>query len=451
MCPAVRFAKLRDRCLNINETEETLERISRLVSARFGPILNSHVRVLSNSSPALYVSGAGIAIGDAFGGGDFRGGAGAGDDYSPARALLYSLAEAAERYGACLTPSRTRFRMTSYRDLAREGDVLDLEDYQILREGVDARRFRRLLETDVVPWFEGIEMTGADERSIWYPGPFLMLAGAQARPFNITTTSGFGLGSSPEQAIVSATCELLERDAFMSAWLKKEAWPSYPLSEVEDLLDPRLRHALRSVRTEARLVDFTGKWNLPCFLIAFEGEKAEGKAYVTVGSAAGLDALSALTRAVWEALRIFITMCGRIKAAPDVQLPDPPFEDSIFNFDDIRLLCRDPRLKGYHRFLFGERQFDAEGLRAKIRSDRFAHDRARHVVELKRRIEEKGARAFLFDMTPLDLAKESLFLYRVCSPDVVPLNCAHAVRALGAKPLRSMALEDLNQDPHPYL
>ena len=436
-----------------NSLEETLERAEGFSSVFFGPLLPPRTRVLDPSISGLLVSSCRATQGAPVGGGDFTKWAGSGDATSPGLARLKALAEGIERYGSCLAPMRARVQSSSYDELSRCARVIDFEDYQLLRsEGVNTAPYRRARRNEVLKWVAGKELgIGDDKAETWFPLAFVSLSRHECFPFDRGTTSGFALGSTPKGAMASALCEVLERDAFVDAWWKKQSPAWFSLDQVKNRLDFELQRAVRHLSSRITIFDFTRKWGVPTFHAAIPGDPNRGEPWINLGGAAALDSTKALTRAVIECLRIFLSVKGRRALDREFQkIPQAPYETSIFHFDDLGALLFDPNLKDAYRFLYSGTRISDEALAGQFGAGTKEIE-GFELEALVSRVRNAGGRVFAFDMTPADVAQAGFFLYRIVIPESIPLGCAHAARPWGCVALRDVPLERMNSLPPPFL
>ena len=134
-------------------------------------------------------------------------------------AVLSAVGEAIERYSASIVDAE---RIVWKRPHELDGEFLDprmcglYTDEQYEREGFPCVPF----DTDIEhPWVRGIWV--ANNQPVWIPAVFVFLTVElrQEQLICVGTSNGLAASTDKEDASLRAILELVERDAFMAAWL----------------------------------------------------------------------------------------------------------------------------------------------------------------------------------------------------------------------------------------
>lgn len=223
-----------------------------------------------------------------------------------AEALLAAVAEAVERWLWQIGVRRDRVRIASPAELG--ADALDLEELA----GYDAalRRGAPQLQWDAntrLAWVAGASLT--DNRPRWVPlqcvtasACSLTVGEPELRP---RTTNGLAAGATPAAARLRGALEVVERDAFMLAWLAQTKPVRLPAEVVDD---PTIQDLLsRFERARLRPWAFLLPTDAPAHvvLVAVENLADRGPA-VAFSAAARLSCREALRSALLEGVQCWV-------------------------------------------------------------------------------------------------------------------------------------------------
>ena len=212
-------------------------------------------------------------------------------------AILSAVGEAIERYSASL-PDLSRINWVRFDEL--DGDVLDprefslYDDGQYDREGFPYVRFDPSVRH---PWIRGHWFQS--DRPVWVHAVFAFLSLTVHKEHLICqgTSNGLAAGSNLEDAAMRATMELVERDAFLAAWLTGR-----PGRRVNLQNEPELREVIAGVEAlggavEIYLLDTSSFGTTALCLALGDGEAYPG---VTLGLGCDLEPSLAIRQAVLE-------------------------------------------------------------------------------------------------------------------------------------------------------
>jgi len=222
------------------------------------------------------------------------------------------------------------------------------------------------------------------------------------RAYTAGSTSGVAAGRTDEEALFGACLELIERDAFVRAWVGGGASPAVDPASLPRAAARRVAD-LRSEGLRVVVQDLTTPW--ACVISVFIQDPK--MPITTITSAAHLNPEQALMRALEEAE-------GRLAHArafppPPVNTPNP--------IQQIERYYRQPR--NLHRS-----DFFVEGARA-VRFSDVGLGMPVSWAQLRSRIHADGARLLCIDMTPPDAAieqgRQPLRVVRALVPGLVPI------------------------------
>jgi ribosomal protein S12 methylthiotransferase accessory factor len=232
---------------------------------------------------------------------------GEGSSTEPHLAMETSLCEAMERFlgTRCDLESLT---YGTYVDLAPE--AVDPRDFVLPTRSEYERTgnaYVRYVEDLALHWCSGYQIAGGKLLPRLLPATLAVLKFSmehREERFAPSLSPGTASGPGYVEALLHGTYELVERDAFMLAWLNRRAGPRL---EIAELRDAQLTSSLRRLHADgfrATFVDLTTELGIPVVLAAV-GRDAES--YLSFGLGANVDPWSALERAYMEALEIMLS------------------------------------------------------------------------------------------------------------------------------------------------
>jgi ribosomal protein S12 methylthiotransferase accessory factor len=324
-------------------------------------------------------------------------------------AVLSAVGEAIERYAPSISDPKQIIRK---RPDEFDEEFLDprgcslYTDAQYERDGFPYVRF----ETHVRhPWVLG---NWADNgKPVWVPAifVFLSLTLIQAQMICQGTSNGLAAATNRDDAALKAILELVERDAFMAAWLT--AVPAQRI-ELDSTLDPLLREVLKGIEGLGATIEIYLLPNSACgttflCLALGDGEQYPG---VTFGLGTDLQPYSALQQAILELGQTgpFLRRMMRSKA---LATPNDPssvkemLDHAAYYFPSERANAFD-RLRNNHAPV---RLSDLKSVEKPTLES--------CVIALK----AAGVRVALVDVTSPDVATGPFRVMRAVSPDLQPI------------------------------
>jgi ribosomal protein S12 methylthiotransferase accessory factor len=325
-------------------------------------------------------------------------------------AVLSAVGEAIERYAASL-PDLSRVIWERPNDL--DCEFIDprtcalYTDAQYERDGFPYPRFDPNARH---PWILGKWLsTGAP---VWVPAIFAFLS-FTLRPeqlFSQGSSNGLAASTDPEEAALRATLELVERDAFMAAWLTGIHGRRVAL---DDTLDPSLRSVLSGVEGLGATVEVyilpTSVCGTTVLCLALgDGDQYPG---ATIGLGADLDSRSALRQAILELGQTgpYLRRMMRSEALP---IPDGPscvremLQHATYYFPRERATV-------FNRLRSSEAPL---ALRDLVKGPK------RSLLSCASELDAAGIRVALVDVTSADVATGPFRVMRAVSPDLQSLS-----------------------------
>ena len=351
-----------------------------------------------------------------------------GNGLTRMRALIGAFGETIERYSA----ARYRKQDLRYAALAElDGDVLDpatLAGYSDAQLATAGFPFSRYDPAKPIHWARGRWLDNGEP--VWMPALlvyFNFQAGAGER-FQQVSSNGLAAGADAPDAAARATCELMERDAFMTAWHARR--PGVRI--VPDRLDPGLQEVLRQLsRCGAEIELYRIGGSLPVVLCLAMGDGREWPG-ATASLGAHPDLRVAVEKAILEqgAVGPYIRRMMRDGQA----IPDAP--EQVRNLNDHALYYVPCERREHLAFLRGETTIRL--------SD------AGPTVELAAACAEQGVRVAVADVTSPDLAPTGLCVARAIGVGAQPIDFGFGLRRLENPRLeRLLAGAAANPQPHP--
>jgi len=271
-------------------------------------------------------------------------------------------------------------------------------------------------------------------------------------PITQPISTGLACHSSRTKAILSAICEVIERDAFTITW---QAHLGRPHIKVETLsaLNRDLVQRLERINSTITLLNLTMDIGIPTVLSVLRSHVPEAPALVFAASA-DLDPEEAVRKSL-EELAHTRRLAQLLKTNLPPCIPDPNFENIVNQDIHVRLYCdhanthlADFVFESTQRIEFDEIENLATG------------DPEINLRTLLKKVENIHHRVLVVDLTTPDVTESGLFVVRALIPGFHPLFMGHGIRALGGSRLWQVPqklgyqgitkLSDTNPAPHPF-
>jgi ribosomal protein S12 methylthiotransferase accessory factor len=222
--------------------------------------------------------------------------AGSGRAYDPRTAMSIAEAEAWERVGWSTPVHAIR---APFAELPQALDPRELVAFSSRQHRSANFPFPRFDPARTCLWTQAVNSDMGAGRAVpleCVHALHALPAAYQATACASSSTSGVAAGTCVEDALMRATLELVERDAFCCAWLSGTAFPGIALETLPAALRRRMQ-ALASCGAQASVIDLSNPWSA---VVAVFLQCAE-MPFTAITAAAGFDVESTLSKAISEA------------------------------------------------------------------------------------------------------------------------------------------------------
>jgi len=371
---------------------------------------------------------------------------GAGADVDPEWAWLRAVMEGVERY-ACMAFGADEFVLASAHDMGALAIDLDRIPRCSTRELADPHCGYVLADKrEPIRWTRGYSLLDRQER--WVPSVMshLYLRPLPAERFWQPITTGVAAHVSLEAALVSAICEVIERDAIAITWLARlplprivvrPPWPAVLAPNME-----RLSHSL----IDHHFFDATTDVGIPT-VYAVQLLRGHPRLSQYVNCATEFDAASACAKTIRESAPARTVFEGGYEFPQRV-------EDFTALHDGAAYLGR-PHHRGAFDFLIDtptRRPLEDMAIDA-------PRDDAGRLRVLLERLRALQMDVIAVDLTTRELRELGIWVVRVVIPDLMPMTSHYRARFLGTPRLYDYprkagfgALDerDINPQPQPF-
>lgn len=425
--------------------EDTLRKALRLVDDQTGVIKILHEAPCAPDSPRIFGCGALSSDYSRFG---FPSESPISGSTSLVRdqALVGAIGEAVERYSAAYVP----YDEIIYRPISAVSATavspwsLSLYDeVQLARAGFG---YCALRPDDTIGWVMGFSLTR--KQPILVPAfavyqPYISRAGEMPVVQQITT--GLACGNTAEEAILSAICEVVERDAAMLMWLQSRRPPK---TVIESRTPKVVRETLARfgpIEGHVTLLDVTTDLAIPAY-IAVSDVPMAGKPGATFSSCANLVASRAAVGALTELAQCLLWVNSLVDKG--THLPNPSLED-IAQIEEHVLWPLLPENRQAFEFVL------SSSCETEIPQDHdWPTDILDSITHCVERIARAGLEVVVVDVTSPDIRECGLHVFRAIIPGAQPLYFGSglhriSVRATSAE-YADRASKQINLHPHPF-
>jgi ribosomal protein S12 methylthiotransferase accessory factor len=314
-------------------------------------------------------------------------------------------------------------------------------------------RHRRPVPDEEFTWVRGNLLASGEE--VFAPASlvYMNFAGPGGRErLTSPNSSGLAGGIDVPSAVLAALYELVERDAFVVAWLTRLAAPRIDFSDSSGAASEIRRHYER-FGVETLAFDLTTELDIPV-VMAVGFDRSGSLPAATVGLGCDLAPATALDRAVMEVVQV---RSGTVPAYRGEQPPDriERYED-VRTLDDHAVFAADPEHLAEFDFL-------VDGAVTRALTD--LPDRRSGSVEsdldfCRQRLEASGCKVGYVDLTQPDLEAFGIHVVRGIATGLQPIHFGFGEERLGGRRLFAMprllghttadlSEDDLNPCPHP--
>jgi ribosomal protein S12 methylthiotransferase accessory factor len=367
--------------------------------------------------------------------------------------MLGAVAEAIERYCAahCAPDSLTYARYIDIKDCAI--DPRDFVLYSASQYSQPCFPYRPF--DDNTPTLWAMATLLPDTSSTLVPASLIYLpqcGDLGIEPLCQVTSNGLAAGTSLDAAILAGLLELIERDAFVVAWMNRLPGRHIPMTGVDSIASDIIRH-YEAFGITVSLIDLT--LDTPAHtVIAIATDKSGIGPAAAVGFGSSFDIALAVRRALFEVCQIRPGLTAGIRQRGSGLLTESP--------EDVRELTDHSRLFASLHMLDQLGFWLDDGKRRPSSSllNTFSGDVATDLRRCVAALEERGVKVAYIDLTTPDIAPLGLSVVRVLATELQPIHFGYMSERLGGRRLYYLAQElglvetpateaTINRCPHP--
>jgi ribosomal protein S12 methylthiotransferase accessory factor len=368
-----------------------------------------------------------------------KGGSGKGRDLETA--TRSAIAEGMERY--CSYRGDVALVRASYRDvadraMAPQRFVLHSAEQYATAGFV----YRAPDDATEIAWVEGRRFDSGSE--VLLPASMVFLSHAHVAWWEMAamaTSNGLGAGATLDDALLSGLCEVIERDAFLLAWLFRQtppaidpdSWPGWVRSVAR-------QYGYFGIELSVRVLE--SDTGVPV-MMSLALDRDPGGIGATIGLACHPDPQVALEKSVLELCqaRAIIQLNQRMRS-PRARLRS---HDDVRSLEDHCLYYSLPEHRDEVLFFVSSAE--------KVALERIPSAPA-SAREIAARLAARGIECAYVDLTTADL-EEYLRVVRVMATDLVPITFGVGMERLESRRVREAAerfgvpVAEMNRAPHP--
>jgi ribosomal protein S12 methylthiotransferase accessory factor len=259
-------------------------------------------------------------------------------------------------------------------------------------------------------------------------------------------TTGLACGNTLEEAILSAICEVVERDAAMLMWLQRRRLPNVVLTAGSRNLAAAALDSFGWHARYVRILDATTDWGIPSYVTVWDGPigKERGGIFSSCSSLSAERAIAGALTELAQCLMWASSLIDRRKALPD------PLTESITEIEEHVLWPLRPTARPSFQFALSSVLGTTPDEHPKFG----CADVLEAIQTCVGMIGAQGYEVLVVDVTSPDIRESGLHVVRVIIPGAQPLffgTGMHRVSERGRHnyyPAR--VSEEINFHPHPF-
>lgn len=371
---------------------------------------------------------------------------------SPEAAIAGAVGEAIERYSGVHVPN-DRLVVATRAELGHHAvDPARCALFHHRQHAAPDFPFAPFVEELSLRWIDGVRLdTGAPA---FVPAQLALLdPPVEGEPrIAYPTSNGLACGATPEEAILAALLEVVERDAVMITWANRLSLPRLSWDDDEDLAAIDRRYFAPTGLRYATL-DGSAFFGVPVVLAVVRGAVG-GPPEIALGAACKPRVGAAVQTSLTEAFGV-----RRWMRDLRLECPDRTYE-SLFDvqtFEDHLAFYWPPERVARTAFLDASTAVRETATVAAIPGET-----PLELVEwVAARLAESGVSAYAVDVTSPDVAQLGISVFRVVCPELCALDVLGAAPYRGGTRLYRAAFDagllplpleydDLNPLPHPF-
>jgi ribosomal protein S12 methylthiotransferase accessory factor len=436
----------------------TLQKARRLVDPKVGVIRWLAQRTLEPGDPAFFVYVTECCDTSRLGAlrCSEHGGSAAVD---PRRARAAALGEAIERYCSAIY-RESDFVNAAYSDLPPQS-ATPPEDFALFSERQYAQagfHFRPFTPDTKLNWSQAVSLTR--DQPCLVPACFVYVPYEYSRSepcITVSHSTGLACANTIEEALLTALCEVVERDAFMLTWLHRLPAPKLSLENVRDETAALVLERLESAGLETHVSVITTDVAIPTFLALLIDRSGAGPA-AAVATRADLNPTHGVIRVLEEAALTWLVVKDMMRGEGqgDFESPDEAQPAFLNRSEYLLRYARQGMLPAFNFLLDAPRTVAFDDL--PDRSTGGALEDLRTCLSLA---EERGFDVLAADVTTADIVEAGFVVARVIVPGLQPLDVDEVRRFRGGRRLyhapqvlgysdRAATEDELFEEPHPF-
>lgn len=363
------------------------------------------------------------------------------------QAIAGAIGEAVERYSAAYVPTE-EVVLASHASLGPDAVApSSLVMYDESQYADPDFPYRPVHPEDSVGWVTGYSLRR--HRPVYVP------AFAVYQPYRGTedeepvvqqVTTGLACGNTPEEAILAAVCEIVERDAAMLMWLQMRRPPRVSVGTDAPGMVLETLSRFGAAARHVTLLDITSDILIPAYVAVWDGPLS-GQDGAIFASCAKPERERAAVGALTELAQCMMWAGSLVDSGDD--LPDPA-STAISRIEEHVLWPLRPSNRPAFEFaLAGRREVGWDGASAHPSDD--VLDALARCVEL---VAGAGLDVIVCDVTSPDVAEAGLHVFRAVIPGAQPLYFGSGLHRLSRRardcPYPDRAATSMNLYPHPF-
>jgi ribosomal protein S12 methylthiotransferase accessory factor len=265
-------------------------------------------------------------------------------------------------------------------------------------------------------------------------------------------STGLACHTSPEEAMVSAVCEVVERDAFTIAWQAQLSLPKIPPGSLSLQNQDRVNR-FEQVGYSVTLFNLTLDTGIPTILSVSRSE-ASGRPAMVVAAAADPSSEGAVRKSL-EELAHTLKLCQNITSNMARLVSEPGYTNINDQLDHLNFWCDRTNLPLADFLFASDKQIEFHEL-----PNLSVGNSYEDLKVLLEQIHSLGHRVLMADLTTDDVKALGLTVVRAIIPGFHPLFMGYNNRALGGHRLwtvpQKLGFEGISIElgersiPHPY-
>lgn len=343
---------------------------------------------------------------------------GAGSGLDLQTAMTRAIGEAIERYSTCVF-SDEQFIWATAAELGEE--ALDLDQLPACSEEELAHSMCPVRPVDKnapIRWVRGVSLISG--RVVWIPAVMVYLHIPPKSPgerFNLPISTGCAAHVSVEQALVSAICEVIERDSISLTWLQQLPLPRVEFNVIPDALQPFIERQQASC-VETLLFDATTDLGIPT-IYSVELSPNNRTLATLVMCATDLDPIRCIEKVMRESASSRSALQNSTLQGPG----DPDLFHSVF--DGASYMGRPERQSAFDFLTHSPNRRRVTDLPSLDTGDS-----VKNLALLIGRLRSLGMEAYAVDLSTDEALRAGLRVVRVIIPQLQPLTFSFRARFL---------------------